>query len=206
MSERPLLQLIAVSALLGPTLSSGVGLAEPEPIQLVAFRGGVSLEGGSNLVPPGFTVGMVGVQGHAGFQSAAIAFYAAACADFMFGRYHGLNLSAAPMIDYTWTYYPRTFTLGVGPEWGGFVALAGPPRKLTPGYYVGGKLHLSFNPMIEERTWEHGHAKAISFGLDIHLVGYEDAGRFASPPGGDTAQERTSALLWAMLTVGFQKF
>jgi hypothetical protein len=198
MSERPLLQLTAVAALLAPFLWTGVASAE----ELKAFRGGIALEGGTPIVPPGFIVGMVGAQGHAGVQYAEFGFYAAPCVDFLFGRYRGLNLSGALMFDMTLDLR-EVLMIGFGPEAGGFVALAGPPREPTADYYAGLKFHVGFNLILDEIPWELSHAKALSLGLDLHLVGYGDTDRFASTP---VAEHKGGPLLWAMLTVGYKRF
>jgi hypothetical protein len=212
MSKRPLLQLITVAALLAPTLSTGVALAETIYLEPAGFRGGIALEGGSILVPPAFTVGMVGVQGQAGYQNGGVALYVAPCVDFMFGRYNGLQVSASPVVEYTfWSVIGYTaLSIGFGPDFGGFIALAGPPRESPTVIYAGGKLHIGLDLLIDE-TMETRynyslHADMLALGLDIHLVSYGDANRFASAPSADTRENRKGAMLWAMFSVGYKRW
>jgi hypothetical protein len=215
MSKRPLLQLITVAALLAPTLSTGVALAETIIVEPAGFRGAIALEAGSILVPPAFTVGMVGVQGQAGVQVGAFALYAAPCVDFMFGRYRGMHVSVAPVLEYTfWSLIGlRDVSIGLGPVVGGFVGLVGPPRKDTSDTYIGGKLHIGLDDFVDETVKGHNnfssfsvHATMLALGLDIYLVSYRDATRFAWAPSADTSENSGGALLWAMFSVGYKRW
>jgi hypothetical protein len=173
--------------------------------EFAIFRGGIALEGGAPIAPPGFTVGMVGVQGHTGLQFGAWSYQFGPSLDFSFGRYRELILSVGLMLEYMpyVTDWRETLTFGFGPEIGAFKARVGPPPIDSENeLFVGLKLHAGFNVVLDKLPWELKHAKALRVGLEIHALGYGNPDRFASPPG---AEHKIGPLFWAMLVVGYEK-
>lgn len=179
----------------------------------VRFRGGIALEGGGIIVPNFFNVAVVGFQGQVGVQiNNLVGVYVAPSFDAVFGKYGGINVATALLVDFT--PIPM-ITIGVGPDVGAFVGLGvdtsatGASLGTIGGGLMGGRLHFGFNPVIGGSDANPSRRKALVIGLDARLLaggaGYVAVG--GSTSGGSVSGGARSGFVFApQLTIGYQAF
>jgi hypothetical protein len=197
--SRTTVGLMALSAAFVTALSAGTAFAEVRVRDRDAsrLRYGVALEGGGLVAPGVVDLGFAGIQGQLGVQlDHLIGVYAAPHIDMVSGaRALGIQVGSALLIDFTLAH---VFTVGVGPDIAGFVALGG--GEAAGGLLYGARLHLAVNPLVSIAA-DGIRRRALTIGLDLRLATGGSAGVLSTRRAG--VGELVAA---PMLTIGYQAF
>jgi len=177
-------------------LSAGAARAEQDGTR---FRGGIALDGGA-LITPNVTMEGIGLQGDLGVQiNNAIGVYAVPGFDVLFGSAAGLNLKFAVLADYT--FAGDALTIGIGPDFGAFVAIGS--SAAAGGSQYGGRLHLAWDAVVSSGT-ERARRKALVIAVDARFL----VGPSASVSvNGSSASESSSGFTFSpTLSIGYEAF